>query len=114
MIFNPYLASLSFTWRVFSADWILRNSEAGIKQGSTNGVRTWLLEAYKARRIWMPFHRDDESWASVHLVLVHFQFWGSVSKLTGTKASKQHNYVTKNKQKILFSLKKKIDLSIFS
>jgi len=114
VIFNPYLASLSFTWRVFSADWILRNSEAGIKQGSTNGVRTWLLEAYKARRIWMPFHRDDDSWASVHLVLVHFQFWGSVSKLTGTKASKQHNYVTKNKQKILFSLKKKIDLSIFS
>lgn len=75
--------------KVFSVVLIFRNSEAGIQQGFSKGVKTWLLEAYEAKQIWTPFHRDDDCWASLHLVFVHFHFWGSAAK-----ASEQHSYVT--------------------
>lgn len=93
---NPksYSAPASLRWRVLNADRVFKNSGARLLQESTNSVKTGLLEAYKLKQIWAPFHIDDDFWVPVHLGLPHFQFWDSASKLAGAKAAQQHSGVT--------------------
>lgn len=107
------MAPASLRTRAFSTDRVFKNSGTRLQEDSTNGVKTELLEGYKPKKIWTPFHRDDDPWVPVHLTLTQFQCWDSASEFMGTKATQQHSYMTQNMNSIACFLKK-LDLSIFS